>query len=239
MKATFLPDVVTPLTPRDVLWAFRVAFEQVVGLTPSRDSLALLTAQSALETGRWKSIHCFNLGNVKASESYEGYYTMFRCNEVIGGKVQWFDPPHPQTRFRAFMSLEAGALDHLRFLAERPRYSHAWQCIIAGVPEDFVRALKAAGYFTANEEQYRKAVVSLFREYSRMLEQDPRIVEPPPLTPRKATPAEELTLTGEELDAIEAINRELVPDMVREGLAEMGEQSPDTERDPSVQRGNA
>lgn len=194
MKAQFLPDVVTPLLPRDVLWAFRVAYEQVTGLVPSRDSLALLTAQSALETGRWKAIHCNNLGNVKASETYEGFYTCFRCNEVIDGKVQWFDPPHPQTRFRAFRTLEAGAKDHLEFLSGRTRYASAWAALIAGDPERYVRALKVAGYFTANEESYKAAVVSLFREYSRMLEMDPRIVEPPPLPP--APPARPEPLAG-------------------------------------------
>lgn len=184
MKAVYLDDVVTPLSASDVMWAFRVAFERLIGLTPSRDTLALLTAQSALETGRWKAIHCFNLGNIKASSDYEGYYTMFRCNEVINGKVQWFDPPHAQTRFRAFRTLEDGAEDHLRFLSGRQRYQSAWQCLIAGDPEAFVRALKAAGYFTANEESYREAVTSLFREYSRLLEREPQVVAPPPLPPQ-------------------------------------------------------
>lgn len=216
MKATLLPDVVTALTVRDVMWAFRVAFEAVTGLTPSRDSLALLTAQSALETGRWKSIHCFNLGNIKASESYEGYYCLFRCNEVINGKVEWFDPPHPQCRFRAFKSLEDGAKDHLQFLAGRTRYATSWSMLLRGDPEGFVRALKAAGYFTANEQSYKAAVVSLFREYSKILESDPRIVEPPPL-PRKPTAHQEATLTGEELDAIER-----------------GDEVPDTLRDPNA-----
>jgi hypothetical protein len=189
VKATFLSDVVTPLTPRDVMWALRAAYERVTSLVPSRDTLALLTAQSALETGRWKAIHCFNLGNVKAAETYAGFYTCFRCNEVIDGKTVWFDPPHPQTRFRAFISLEDGARDHLEFLAGRTRYASAWAALIVGDPERFVRALKLAGYFTANEESYKAAVVSLFREYSRMLEMDPRIVEPPPLPiPHRATP---------------------------------------------------
>lgn len=181
MKARFLPDVITPLTARDVLWAFRVAFEEITGLTPSRDSLALLTAQSALETGRWKSIHCFNLGNVKASDTYEGYYTTFRCSEVIDGKTVYFDPPHPQTRFRAFTNLEAGARDHLEFLAKRARYSSAWKELLRGDPETYVHAVKLAGYFTANEASYQAAVSSLFREYSRLLDDEPAILKPPPL----------------------------------------------------------
>ena len=126
MKAKLLPDLLTPCTARDVMWALRVAHERVTGLTPSRDTLALATAQSALETGRWKSIHRYNLGNIKASSTYEGYYCQFRCNEVIGGKLEWFDPPHPQTNFRAFLNLEDGATDHVEFLSKRPRYASAW-----------------------------------------------------------------------------------------------------------------
>jgi hypothetical protein len=123
MLATLVPDRLTPLTAAEVLKAFKGAFATVCGVDPSKECLALLVAQSALETGRWRSIHCFNFGNVKASNDYTGKYCQFRCNEVINGKVQWFDPPHPQTSFRAFDSVDSGAIDHLRFLSTRPRYA--------------------------------------------------------------------------------------------------------------------
>lgn len=189
MKARLLPDLLTPVTAREVSEALRVAFGRASGLVVTRETLALATAQSALETGRWKSIHRYNLGNIKAGPTYEGYYCQFRCNEVIGGKVVWFDPPHPQTNFRAFLSLEDGATDHVSFLAHRARYAPAWSELLRGEPELYVRALKTAGYFTANEAAYTKAVVSLFNEYLRMLS--------------KPTAEQEATLTGEELDAIE------------------------------------
>jgi hypothetical protein len=151
--------------------AFRSAYETVVGVTPSNDCIALLVAHSALETGRWKSIHCFNLGNEKASQEYAGLYCQFRCNEVINGKVQWFDPPHPQCNFRAFQSLESGAIDHLRFLSQRERYAKAWLAAKSGDPAAFVHALKAGGYFTADEGPYLSAVKSLFEEYRRLAPQ--------------------------------------------------------------------
>jgi hypothetical protein len=88
---------------------------------------------------------------------------------VIGGKVQWFDPPHPQTNFRAFMDLDAGVIDYLRFLSQRARYQAAWAAAASGDPTAFVHALKASGYFTADETPYRRAVVSLFNEYLRMM----------------------------------------------------------------------
>ncbi len=180
MLATLVPDRLTPMSAIEVAKAFKSAFATVCGADPSRDCLALLVAQSALETGRWKSIHRFNFGNVKASATYAGKYCQFRCNEVINGKVQWFDPPHAQTNFRAFDSAESGAIDHMRFLATRPRYAHAWQVALSGMPLAFVDALKSAGYFTADAGPYARAVASLWKEYCAMLDRLEADTEPPP-----------------------------------------------------------
>lgn len=173
MRAELLPAVLTPMAPRDVLRAFRNAYQDTRRLTPSNAVLALLVAQSALETGRWRSIYCHNFGNVKAGPDYEGYYCQFRCNEVIGGKLQWFDPPHPQTNFRAFLSADAGAADHLQFLSGRKRYAESWRALLTGDPVAYVAELRRAGYFTADEAPYRRAVVSLFGEYMRALDGEP------------------------------------------------------------------
>jgi len=169
MLARLIPDRVTPLAPQEVARAFRGALETVMGRTPSNATLALLVAQSALETGRWKAIHCFNFGNVKAGSTYSGLYCQFRCNEVIKGKIEWFDPPHPQCNFRAFESAESGAIDHIRFLSQSKLYAYAWQVAQTGMPLAFVDALKHAGYFTADETPYAKAVASLWKEYQAML----------------------------------------------------------------------
>jgi hypothetical protein len=179
MKAALIPDRITPLTTREVLRAFRDAFQVVCGFTPSNATLALLVAHSALETGRWKSIHCYNFGNVKAGPDYEGYYCQFRCNEVLNGKTVWFDPPHAQCSFRAFGTITEGAADHLEFLARRPRYAKAWQVMLAGDPARFVDELKAAHYFTADAEPYKRAVTSLWREYMNLLaDEEPEEREP-------------------------------------------------------------
>jgi hypothetical protein len=198
MKATLIPDQLTPLDAKTVALAFRGAYETVCGTTPSNACLALLVAQSALETGRWKSIHCYNFGNVKASPDYYGYYCQFRCNEVINGKVEWFDPPHPQCNFRAFPSCEVGALDHIRFLAQRKRYAKAWEVAKVGMPLAFVEALKAAGYFTADAGPYARAVVSLWKEYLGMVERLKEVDTEPAAAPADA----EDTLHQEALAAV-------------------------------------
>lgn len=171
MKATLVTDLVTSCSALDYVRAIRGGLETITGKTPPEGQVAVLTAQSALESGRWRSMHRFNPGNIKAYESYEFLYCQFRCNEVIGGKLEWFDPPHPQTSFRAFMDLDTGVLDYLRFLSGRVRYAAPWAAATKGDPAAFVHALKVSGYFTASEGPYLKGVVSLFNEYMRLLAQ--------------------------------------------------------------------
>lgn len=171
MLAKLIIDMLTPCAALDYVRAVRSGLETIAGKTPTDGQVAVLTAQSALESGRWRSMHRFNPGNIKASADYGFLYTQYRCNEVIGGKTEWFDPPHPQTSFRAFMDLESGVLDYLRFLSGRVRYATPWAAAIKGDPAAFVHALKTAGYFTAPEGPYLKGVVSLFNEYMRLLAQ--------------------------------------------------------------------
>ena len=187
MRAELLPDTLTPLTPGEVARAFHAAFYTIVGVPPTHRTLSILLAQSALESGRWKSLHCLNFTNIKASETYEGYYCLYRCNEIINGRVEWFDPPHPQCRFRAYQSIHDAALDYLRFLHDRKRYQASWAQAIAGDPVAFVAALKAAGFFTANEGPYRKAVLSLTNEYAPQIAAWLADVPDPPEQPGELT----------------------------------------------------
>jgi len=183
MKATFVPDKITVYDPVVLAAGLRSACLALpqVSRDPGDAALSVLMAQIALETGRGKSCHNWNLGNIKASETYGGQYSCFRCNEIIRGKVEWFDPDsggfdvppgHPQTRFRAYEDAEGlkpapvrAAYDYVAFLAARTRYAKAWQAALAGDPAAYVHELKVAGYFTASEGPYRKAVVSLFNTY--------------------------------------------------------------------------
>lgn len=180
MQAKLVPDQLTSCTVDECARAFSSALETVTGATPTKRHLCILLAQSALESGRWRSMHCWNFGNVKASPTYSGLYCQFRCNEVIGGKVLWFDPPHPQCNFRAFESIETGAVDHMRFLSLRKSYAQAWGQARLGDPVAFVHALKLSGYFTADEGPYSRAVTLLFMEYMRLLTEPERDTLPAP-----------------------------------------------------------
>jgi hypothetical protein len=161
------------------------------GKRPSREVLALAMAKSALETGRWQKIWNNNFGNVKAGESYAGMFTCILLNEVIDGRVKWFapngpvirlhggsftttsdprvavPPGHPQTRMRAHASSYDGADAYGRFMQARPKM---WAALELAEPIGFVRAMKAGGYFTADEATYARAVASLYKEFLLKLE---------------------------------------------------------------------
>jgi len=146
-------------------------------------------AQWALETGRGASMYNWGVGNIKASTTYDGMYCSRLCNEVIGGKLVWFAPEgqlsgkggqvvgqryevppgHPQTHFRAYPNLFVGTEDYVEFL-KRPRFAKAFTAMLSGNAGSFVGELKRAGYFTAAEEPYRKAVASLQREFVSVLQ---------------------------------------------------------------------
>ena len=109
-------DTLTPLSRDEASRAFLLAYQQLTGNLPSPAVLALLLAQSAFETGHWKSLHNFNFGNAKAGPNYP-LVTQFRCSEVDEHGVEHFyDPPDPQCNFRAYNDAPAGALDYLKVL---------------------------------------------------------------------------------------------------------------------------
>ena len=87
--------------------------------------------------------------------------------QIIQGKVVWFEPDNPACCFRAFPTLDAGALDYLQTLHRR--FQSAWPAVVAGDPARFSHLLKRSRYYTADEAQYTKTLVALFREFSRTL----------------------------------------------------------------------
>jgi hypothetical protein len=185
MQAVFTPDELTPFSFEEAAEAMEAALADQLKAKPSREVLALALAKTALETGRWKKIHCFNWGNIKAGEHYAGMFTCFLLNEVLGGKVVWFAPEgqliagpgsaitgqhyavpdgHPQTRMRAYANRFDGAYSYVDFVSGS-RYAGAWKLLLKGDAAGYVHALKLAGYFTADEATYAKGVISLQKEF--------------------------------------------------------------------------
>lgn len=79
MAGRFLPPVRTPATTGDVFAALAAAAPEL-----DRASLLVLLAQSALETGWWRSCWLHNLGNSKHLEGKTpGSWTYFTCDELL------------------------------------------------------------------------------------------------------------------------------------------------------------
>lgn len=204
LRAVYVPPRKTPLTQTDALWAIRIAFERLELRVPTAETLAILVAQSAFETGHWKSMWCYSFGNAKASPKYEGHFTSFRCSEVEDG-AEWFyspdgtesckaldivrkpidypvPPGHPQTRFRAYLDAASGAVAHLAIV--RSGWPTAWAAALAGDALGFCAGLienPNKKYYTASPALYRRNVVALTKKMAAAIERDPRVVAGPPI----------------------------------------------------------
>jgi len=127
--------------------------------TPKKESIAVLYAQNYLETGGTAHQYNWNLGNIKAFDDKNPNtvikYHMLNNVWEIGkdGKKYVYNPPDPQTWFRAFDSLDDGAEFYILFLKNN-RYKVCWEAILNGDPEKFAILLKQQGYYTANVNDY-------------------------------------------------------------------------------------
>lgn len=124
--------------------------------------VAMLAAQSRLETGGWWSMWNWNLGNVKSGSGAPHMYLQ-GVSEIEDGVEVHPKPPDPRTRFRAFDSLPQGAQFFTLFFA-RDKYRHAWAAALAGKPHGFVEAIKAQRYFSGSLSKYRNAVGQIYRQ---------------------------------------------------------------------------
>ena len=153
----------TILTEQVAAHALIDAWKRLYNEIPNEKQLSILLAQCILETGHFHFCKNFNFGNVKASNSYDGYVQYYKASEIINGKEVFFYPPHPQTRFRAFLSASDGAFDYILFLQNK-RYAIAVTHLKNGDVIRYTTALSAAGYFTASLTKYLKIMQSLYNK---------------------------------------------------------------------------
>lgn len=152
----------TPLSPTEAIDAIWHGHQDVIGGPCPVTLLGILAAQSSLETARWGSMWCFNFGNLRGTGSGGTWMSIHGANEVEDGHVVM--GPEVEAGFAAFTDRYEGAKAFVRFLgtASHPpapnRYQGAWDAATAGDVAKYVSELKAHGYFTADEEAYRKGV---------------------------------------------------------------------------------
>lgn len=159
-----LPDTLTPLTPDQAAAALATAYKRVTGRVPTRKILGLLVGQTALETGDWKSLHNYNLGNSKAAAS-DPYYTGFRCWELVNGEKVWFEANDPMCRFTAHRTAADGAEHFIRMLMRRTNW---WNGLHTGTIDGYVAGLTSRpAYFTANAGEYARGMATRMDRFAQ------------------------------------------------------------------------
>ncbi len=188
-----LTNTITTPTQQEMFTAIGMAYTKCMAGPPTKEKVCLLMAQSAFETGWWKFMHNYNIGNVKSVNGDGRDFTYFRCWEIVptvsvkqlqahtkyghlvtvesedtsGRSKIWLAPDHPGCRFRAYTSLKLGVYDHFTKLLDKytdeDPSKDAWSFIVKGDPVSFVRALKKKGYFTGDLAIYEKQVSSIFQ----------------------------------------------------------------------------
>lgn len=167
-QTKYLPPQTNSTPELDIVKSLNSAWVTVLKTQPSINSLAVLFSQITLENGpNLKYCKNFNIGNIKSLPNDNRCWTAFRCNEILGGVNQYFDPPNPTCNFRAFKTATEGFVDYIQFLAQRQSYAKAWAQVLIGDPAAYCSALKDARYFTATLESYTNGVVSICNQFKK------------------------------------------------------------------------
>jgi hypothetical protein len=143
----------TPVSRTELRGAIERAYQKLTGNAPTRAFLDTLTAHASLETGSGAQMYNYNFGGIKG-RSPTGETAVCRTKEVYSG-----NEVEVRDGFRAYRSLDDGAVDYLRLM--QGRFGGAISNAESGDLAGFAHALKKAGYYTADESKYARALESL------------------------------------------------------------------------------
>lgn len=158
----FVAPVRTPITTDQAQALIGQALEHVTGEKPRPETVAILTAQWAHETGRGASMFNYNFAGIKGAGP-SGLSVMQRTREGYGATERTITDG-----FRAYQTAEEGAHDYVKLLASR--FPGALEAARQGDPQGTVHALKQAGYFTGDEVAYTRSVSRIAQELGPALD---------------------------------------------------------------------
>lgn len=163
----FREAVATPLSEDELAFYLRMAWKALYKEEINTQQLCILWCHTSLEIGRGKFIFNNNFGNIKRKEGVT--YTSYKCNEIINGKTQWFEPYHPQTFFQHWDTATGGAKAYLQFLNKK-RYQAALAALKEGNIIKYCAKLKEGGYFTADLNYYTNLMLKLNKSFDKKSE---------------------------------------------------------------------
>ncbi len=140
----------THLTMDEASSSLSNAFQKLTGNVPSRDTLRILTAQWAHETGGGKSMLNYNFGGIKGTGP-TGLSIAAKTHEGYGDSEVTI-----RDHFRAYESADDGATDYVSLL--RRRFPVAFGEAEKGNLQGFATGLKDAGYYTDSVENYQRGL---------------------------------------------------------------------------------
>lgn len=217
----FRDCVHTALTEDELAFYLRQAWKEIYNVDVTKQQLCILWCHTSLETGRGKFIYNNNFGNIKRRDNQP--YTSYKCNEILNGKAQWFEPYHPQTFFQSWDSAVEGAKAYLQFLNKK-RYQPALEALKEGNIPKYCAKLKEGGYFTADLNYYTNLMTKLSKSFDKKSDQFmifvpenysppeeimpdslPLTVREPSVRPKESPAASEATIT---LPSTPQVNKE-------------------------------
>jgi hypothetical protein len=146
----------TPITAEQASSLIGDALEHVTGEKPKPETVAILTAQWAHETGHGASMFNYNFAGIKGTGP-SGLSVAQRTHEGWGSTERTITD-----NFRAYRTAEEGARDYVSLL--KSRFPGALAAAQTGDPAATVHALKQAGYFTGDEAAYTRSVTQIARQ---------------------------------------------------------------------------
>lgn len=188
MTARQQSPVRTVISPEQVYFALRDAWQRQLGEQPERASLLTLLSQWSLETANGARCMNYNLGGIKHVPGDDHDWTEYLTTEFFGGNSRRMMQP-----FRSYPTLEDGAADYLDLL--RKRFAAAWPAVVLGHVTDFAHLLKLQGYYTAPEDQYAAGLQRCYAALDARIPPDTRPELPPD---RSEELNEEAEAVGEE-----------------------------------------
>lgn len=148
-----VPAQRTSADTQDVRAALYNEWTAIMGENPTDKTIAMLMAHSALETGNWKSMWNWNLGNITTRSG-----RFFRIPA----------PGQEKYKYRPHDSLEAGAREFILYLQRAQ--PDAFALLDAERADQYAAALKAGAYYEAPEAEYAAALRKLYVKYFRATE---------------------------------------------------------------------
>jgi len=139
------------------------AWKSLFGSEPSKEQVAMLLSQNALETGNRKSMWNYNIGNITTvpNANYNYFDDLSTDEQIKPGTWKKM-----RLKYRAYDNLNDAAIDYLKFISSG-RYANAWKSILNPDPVAYSKALKQSGYYTANEAPYTAGLKSLFNRFNK------------------------------------------------------------------------